>query len=58
MLLPNDTPVAQMKACMQMYHATMQHTMLLSWTPTHKIKVSDRHPIYSPLKIYPHMSVE
>jgi len=34
---------------MQKYHAIMQHTLLHIWTPTHKIKVSDWHPIYPPL---------
>jgi len=27
MLLPNDFPVAQIQACMQRYHAIMQHTI-------------------------------
>ena len=49
MLLPSDIPVAQIKACMQRYRAIMRHTMLHIWTPTHKMKVSNWHPIYSPL---------
>lgn len=49
MLLASDILVAQIKACMQRYHVIMQHTMLHIWTPTHKIKVSDWHRIYSPL---------
>lgn len=34
---------------MQRYCAIMQHTLLHIWVPTHKIKFSDCHPVYSPL---------